>query len=361
MNKIHFNLRKGIYPYRTGGMEIFNYYIIKSLANFYCVSYSAYLPLNFTTGKFHKLRNLRPSAIFEPLQLLFFLLKHEDIKTVIYSFSLDSWIAWWLYTIIQKKTKIDYVVVIHYGKNPSLKHKKILRRFFLSAKKVIAVSKDIKTKYDALYGINCEICFPLVPFKKSNLSKCELRMKYDIPQNVNVISMIGSLKKLKNPLTLLNSLLLFDNDALNMYKPYILYAGDGSLRKELEKISVKHKLTQYVRFLGVVPKEQINEIFELSDLYIISSDFEGTSVSLLEAMFHKIPIIASRVQGIKETVRENIDCLMFHVNDAKMLKSCICKLLTDNDLKNQLIEHAYNQYEKYYKYSDILSYYKNIL
>ena len=226
---------------------------------------------------------------------------------------------------------------------------------------MIAVSKDIKTKYDALYGINCEICFPLVPFKKSNLSKCELRMKYDIPQNVNVISMIGSLKKLKNPLTLLNSLLLFDNDALNMYKPYILYAGDGSLRKELEKISVKHKLTQYVRFLGVVPKEQINEIFELSDLYIISSDFEGTSVSLLEAMFHKIPIIASRVQGIKETVRENIDCLMFHVNDAKMLKSCICKLLTDNDLKNQLIEHAYNQYEKYYKYSDILSYYKNIL
>ena len=39
--------------------------------------------------------------------------------------------------------------------------------------------------------------------------------------------MVGSLKEMKNPDTLLQSLLLFNNIELKQYNPYIVYAGDG--------------------------------------------------------------------------------------------------------------------------------------
>lgn len=362
MNKIHFVLRKGIYPYRTGGMEIFNYYLIKNLSEFYDISYSSYRPLNFNIGHFHKLINLlRPSRIFEPLQILFFLIAHKKIQTVVYSFSLDHWMAWLLYTIVHKITKINYIAVIHYGKNPVTTHKKVYRNFFSSAKKVIAVSKDIKEKYDALYGINCDICYPLVPFQESNKSKETLRSEYNIPQNASVICMVGSLKDMKNPDTLLQSLLLFNNNELKQYDPYIVYAGDGQKRSELQQFASDHNLLDRVKFLGNVPKERVNEIFELSDIYVISSNFEGTSVSLLEAMFHKIPIIASDVQGIKDTVTRDKECLMFPVRDQYELKNMICKYLSDDKLRYNMAINAYDNYEKNYNYPNIISFYKKIL
>lgn len=361
MNKIHFVLRKGIYPYRTGGMEIFNYYLIKNLSEFYDISYSSYKPLNFNSGHFHKLMNLRPSLIFEPLQILFFLITHKRIRTVVYSFSLDHWVAWLLYTVIHKITNINYIAVIHYGKNPITAHKNIYRNFFSSAKKVIAVSKDIKEKYDALYGINCDICYPLVPFQESNKSKETLRSEYNIPQNASVICMVGSLKGMKNPDTLLQSLLLFNNTELKQYNPYIVYAGDGQKRPELQQFASDHNLLDRVKFLGNVPKERVNEIFKLSDIYVISSDFEGTSVSLLEAMFHKIPIIASDVQGIKDTVTRDKECLMFSARNPHELKYMICKYLSDDKLQNDMTEKAFYKYNKIYNYSNIISLYKNIL
>lgn len=361
MNKIHFVLRKGVYPYRTGGMEIFNYYLIKNLSEFYDISYSSYNPLNCGSAHFYKLKNLRPSLIFEPLQILYFLITHKNTRTVVYSFSLDHWVAWLLYAIIHKITKIDYVAIIHYGKNPITTHKRIYRNFFLSAKKVIAVSKDIKEKYDALYGINCDICYPLVPFNESNESKEKLRSEYNIPQNTSVICMVGSLKGMKNPDTLLQSLLLFNNSELKQFNPYIVYAGDGPQKAELQQFASDHNLLNRVKFLGNVPKERVNEIFELSDIYVIGSDFEGTSVSLLEAMFHKIPIIASDVQGIKDTVTRDKECLMFPVKDQHELKNMICKYLSNDKLRYDLTERAFNKYRKHYNYLNIISFYKNIL
>ena len=355
------SLEKAYIAYRTGGMEIFNYYLIKNLSEFYDISYSSYKPLNFNSGHFHKLINIRPSLIFEPLQILLFLIAHKKIRTVVYSFSLDHWVAWLLYTIIHKITNINYIAVIHYGKNPITTHKSIYRNFFLSAKKVIAVSKDIKEKYDALYGINCDICYPLVPFQESNKSKETLRSEYNIPQDASVICMVGSLKEMKNPDTLLQSLLLFNNIELKQYNPYIVYAGDGQKRSELQQFVSDHNLFDRVKFLGNVPKERVNEIFKLSDIYVISSDFEGTSVSLLESMFHRTPIIASDVQGIKDTVTRDKECLMFPVRDQRELKNMICKYLSNSKLQYDMARNAFDKYEKNYNYSNIISFYRNIL
>lgn len=357
MNKIHFVLGGGIYPYVTGGMEIFNYYLIKYLSKYFNISYSSYKRLKIPDAHFVRCYKIRPTKILFPLQLFIYLLCHRDIKTIILSYSAASWIVWYLYYVIFKLLHQDYMVIIHYGKKVATDHRSAYSKFFQSAQKVISVSNDIKKNYDFAFNINSTVILPLVPFEYSNFTKNELRNKYRIPLKRNVICMIGSLKDMKNPDTILKSLHDFTEDDMYRLNPHIVYAGDGAMMPVLKQFVKESQMEDRVSFLGVIPKEKINEIYKLSDIYLIASDFEGTSVSLLEAMFNKMPIITSKAPGIIDTIKEETECLMFQVKDYKELKGCVMKMLSNKDYSDRLAENAYSRFKCDYNYDNVIKKY----
>lgn len=361
MTKIHFILGGGIYPNVVGGMEIFNYYLIKSLRNEFDISYTSFVPLKIDHTKWYKCLNLKPSKVFFPLQVFLHLLFHPQIKKVIISYSEAHWFIWQLYTLIMTFLKIDYYIVIHYGKEPEIHHKKIYQTFFKKAQKVICVSEDIKKNYDKLHNINCRVIYPLVPFERAVQQKEELRKQYNIPINRNVICMIGSVKQMKNPDDILEVIKNFNNEELVKYNPHIVYAGSGNMIEILKKRASDYKISDRVTFLGFVPKEKVNEIYKLSDIYLIASDFEGTSVSLLEAMFNAMPIIASRVPGIIDTISEEKESIMYSLKSHIELKAALIKILSNSDLKNEIKNNAFKHYSECYSYKNVLKEYKNIL
>lgn len=361
MNKIHFVLEGGVYPFVTGGMEIFNYYLIKHLSKDFKISYSSYKRLNIPNIDFFKCLKIVPTKFLFPVQLFIYLLCNRSIKTVIISYSAASWIVWYSYYVIFKLLHKDYIVVIHYGKEVPVDHINVYSKFFQSAKNVISVSDNIKKNYDKEFNINSTVILPLVPFEYCALTKDELRKEYGIPLERNVICMVGSVKDMKNPDTILRALLDFTEDEIHEVNPHIVYAGNGAMMQDLKQFVKEKRIEDRVTFLGIVPKENINEIYKMSDIYLIASDFEGTSVSLLEAMFNKMPIIASRAPGIIDTIKEGTECLMFKIKDYKELKDCIIKLLSDKVLVNQLADHAYNHFKCDYSYDDVIEKYIQLL
>ena len=361
MNKIHFVLGGGVYPFVTGGMEIFNYYLIKHLSECFDISYSSYKRLNIPSAHFVRCYKIKPTKILFPLQLFVYLLRNRDIKTIILSYSAASWIVWYLYYTIFKLLHQDYIVVIHYGKEVPTDHRNVYGKFFQSAKKVVSVSDDIKKNYDREFNINSTVILPLVPFECCNMTKYELRKKYGIPLERNVICMIGSVKEMKNPDTVLRSLLDFTEDEIHGFNPHIVYAGNGVMLPVLKQFVKENQIEDRVTFLGIVPKENVNEIYKMSDIYLIASDFEGTSVSLLEAMFSKMPIITSRAPGIIDTIKEGTECLMFKIKSHEELKDCIKKLLSDKFFADQLAGHAHNHFKCDYSYDDVIKKYTQLL
>ncbi|WP_294545043.1 glycosyltransferase family 4 protein [uncultured Bacteroides sp.] len=361
MINIHFVLEMGTYPQLTGGMEIFNYYLIKSLKDKFNISYSAYKPLDIEGIRFMRCLKLKPTKFLFPFQLFFYLLFNRNVKRIVFSYSAAHWIVWYLYTWMCRLLKRKYYVVIHYGDTAPNKRNNIYRNFFQYASAVIAVSNDIKKNYDLKYNLNCKVIYPLVPFKYSEYEKEELRKKYGIPLKSRVICMIGSLKKMKNPDTVIKALTLFSDTENALYNPFVVYAGDGQLLGELRSMVANFHLEEHVLFLGNIPKETINEIYKLSDIYLIASDFEGTSVALLEAMFNRKVIITSRVPGIVDTINENTECLMFQTRCEKKLKEQIITLLSNSQLCVNLSENAYNHYCYEYNYNDVLSSYTSLL
>lgn len=357
--KILFVLGDGIYPHVVGGMEIFNYYLICRISNVFKISYLATKKYDFDKVEFIKSFNIRPSKFIFPFQLLICLLTHRFDK-IVYSYSSAHWIIWWTFAKIANLFKIPYVVVIHYGKIPPLEKVGAYRYFFSSAEKVIAVSNNIKLNFDDKYGICCEVIPPLVPFEESKIEKGKLREMYHIQLNATVICQVGSIKGMKNPDTVLKAINMMNKDEVEKFNLHIVYAGTGEMIDSLKQMAREYGLIERVHFLGFIPKERVNQVMKLSDIYIIASDFEGTSVSLLEAMYNEMPIIASNVPGIKDTITPN-ECLMFPVKDAETLKKIIITMLNDVSFSSRLSKNAKSRYYDLYNYDNVINRYLAIL
>lgn len=363
MGKVLFLINSGVYPRVVGGMEIFNYHLIRKLseAKELQVSYMATTKYDYDSATYIKTPSIKPTSIFLPFFLFIYLLFHRDYKTVVFSFSSASWILWYLYACIVRLLRLKSIIVIHHGKNVAKDHVSEYKKFFKSAQCVIAVSSDIKNNYDAAYDIECTVVYPLIPFKLAEHDREFYRKRYNIPLNSNVMAMVGSLKRMKNPIRLLEALALFEKHELAYYNPLIVYAGDGPQVNELKKFLLDKNLTEYVRFLGVIPNETIREIMAIADVYVIASDFEGTSISLLEAMFNSKAIIASDVPGLNDMIVHDNNGLLYDVTSSHALKKCMLNLMKDKGFATILGMHARAFYEKKYSFDDMLNYYKEIL
>ncbi len=117
--------------------------------------------------------------------------------------------------------------------------------------------------------------------------------------------------------------------ALNEFKEvqnfYYFIIGDGPMRSVIEKIVKKYKLEEKVFLLGRV--ENVKEYLFISDIMLHSSKGEGLSNAILEGMYAGLPIIASNVGGIPETVFPN-SSMLFQYKNYKSLLDCLLKSST---------------------------------
>ena len=84
-----------------------------------------------------------------------------------------------------------------------------------------------------------------------------------------------------------------------------LFAGQGPLENELRQQAVQLGLADAVRFLGY--REDIPTILAAADIFVLPSIMEALGLSVLEAMASGLPVVASRVGGIPELIRDGQD------------------------------------------------------
>lgn len=82
-------------------------------------------------------------------------------------------------------------------------------------------------------------------------------------------------------------------------------AGDGPLKSELEQFVQKNNFVDKVHFWGQLEKAEMEEFWKNSDIFINLSDYEGNSLSMMEAMANGLVPIVTRVSGVKENIKEN--------------------------------------------------------
>ena len=147
---------------------------------------------------------------------------------------------------------------------------------------------------------------------------------------------VARLNGMKGHATLLQSLHRLragGNDLL------LLIVGDGAQRSELERQAQQLSLDdRAVRFLG--ERSDVDQILRAADFFVLPSDTEGLPLSVLEAMAHGLPIVASRVGGIPELIGHNEQGILVPPGDSGALAAAIQSLADDPLLRRRLGDAA---------------------
>jgi len=115
-------------------------------------------------------------------------------------------------------------------------------------------------------------------------------------------------------------------------------AGDGPLRKDLERECRKRSIISSVFFLGNL--EDARSFIHEMDLLVLPSLNEGMGRVLLEAQAMGKPVIGTRVGGIPEVIREGETGLVVPPQDPEALANAILKLLKDEKKRQAMGEAA---------------------
>ncbi|OPY61758.1 MAG: putative glycosyltransferase EpsF [Pelotomaculum sp. PtaU1.Bin065] len=183
----------------------------------------------------------------------------------------------------------------------------------------------------------------------------ELRRSLGIADEEVVIGNVARLEPVKDHSSLLKA---FSILVRNCPRCRLILAGDGSLRRELERQTRDLKITESVCFLGM--RNDIPSLLSIFDVFVLSSLSEGLPLVLLEAMAAKRPVVATRVGGNIEVVDDGVTGLLVPPNDADTLAHYLSMLTRSPHIRQAMGEKGRLRVKQLFDFEKMLVSYENI-
>lgn len=213
----------------------------------------------------------------------------------------------------------------------------LMKHAVKNAKHIFTVSehskKDICNYFDVEQG-RISISYPAVDgmfTQRKPEDNKYLYDKYSIPHNKKLLLYVGNLKPHKNILGLLKALSKIENK--NNY--ILLLVGKAFKNHLLDESEKKLGISDLVIHTGIVDKKELIDLYNLADLFVFPSFYEGFGLPPLEAMACATPVIASNCSSIPEVVGDA--AILFDPNDDNDIKDKIELVLGDQRLQNEMI------------------------
>ena len=126
-----------------------------------------------------------------------------------------------------------------------------------------------------------------------------------------------------------------ENEHVHLYCVGGVDLNDQDLRSSLIATSRKSPFAARIHWIDAV--EDIRPWLKAATIMVLPSDYESFGRVLIEAMACGVPVLASQVGGVPEIITDGVDGLMFPAGDAEALTGAIRQVLTDDELKQRLI------------------------
>lgn len=158
--------------------------------------------------------------------------------------------------------------------------------------------------------------------------------KKDILSSYNFKTKIIMVSRLEKEKRIEDALFAMQNIIKKYPETGLFIVGSGSLLNYLKKIQSKLSLNNNVVFLGF--RDDVASLLLSSDIFLLTSRYEGYGLSLIEAGFCNCPVITTDVGISGEIIKDGFNGLVYKVFDISMLSSKIELLIEDLDLRNKI-------------------------
>lgn len=237
--------------------------------------------------------------------------------------------------------------------------KEIVKNLYPKANRIVAVSNGVKRNLVEDFGISekkIKVIYNSVDITIiEELSKEEVAHPW-FKEEIPIVVTCGRLVTPKNYPLLLRSF----QRVLRKTDAKLIIIGKGEERKNLESLTISLGIEKSVAFLGF--QNNPFKYIAKSDIFVLSSDFEGLPNVLIEAMACGVPVISTRCpSGPDEIITDGENGLLVPVGDEEALTQAILRLLEDKELRKKLakagkkkaeefrIEKIIGEYEKLFK------------
>ena len=167
----------------------------------------------------------------------------------------------------------------------------------------VAIAREVANSIQRVYGIHNS---PLIPngipvdtYRSPSIDRETWRNKEGFGPTEILFVCVAWLRPQKNPALLLES---FRRGPATDPRAHLLLVGTGPLRSELERQIGASGLQGRVHLLGA--RADVPEILNAADVFVLSSDYEGNPLSVMEAMAAGKPMICTAVGGVPELVED---------------------------------------------------------
>ena len=235
----------------------------------------------------------------------------------------NSYLKFSTYIAVKKANKI--ITISEFSK------KDILEKYKVSPIKIKVISNAVSQEFRVI---------------KDDSLISKFRNKYSLKHKFFMYA--GAVSTHKNIPTLLKSFYLFKKSRNNFEKEKFSLILSGSDKTPPENIQIllkKYNLEKDVIFIGFLPEDDLIMLYNTAEIFIFPSLYEGFGFPPLEAMACGCPVISSNATSLPEVLGSA--GILVDPLDAEGIALNIENILSDQDLKNNLIEKGLNHVKNF--------------
>jgi L-malate glycosyltransferase len=215
----------------------------------------------------------------------------------------------------------------------------LARLFDTGIRRVVFVSDYLLEKhkeYNHISRPNLTRIYNGVDVKRFSVNSLRsTKNDFNIPLNARVISYIGHLHPIKG----INYLVRAFAEIRKSENAYLLIAGEGISRTDIENQAKRLRLEKYVRMLG--NRNDVEQLVSVSDVVVVPSICgEGLPYAVMEAMAGAKPVVATKMGGIPELIEDRKTGILVNPHNSQEIADEVLKLLHDKGLAKKIGKKA---------------------
>ena len=226
-------------------------------------------------------------------------------------------------------------------------NKAVLKNNLAKATVVCATSTTIKEYIHKVLKCNVEV----IPFGV-DLNKFKPN-SHKTKKNTLVISYIKPLEKIYCIDIVIEafSLIVKKNPQISLK---LMIVGPGSELNHLKQLTEKLSISKHVEFTGRIDYSEIQDYFNMTDVFINISEYESFGVSVIEAMACEKAVIVSDTGGLKEIVDDGINGIKVPIKNIRATADAMEKLIQSKELREKMGIEGRKKVERLYRWEDNL-------
>jgi L-malate glycosyltransferase len=251
-----------------------------------------------------------------------------------------------LYLATRGLKNVRRVLSFQGGMSPDWKNRRAVKFLIPRMDANIVVSQGLKkwhAENDRFDTKNFTVIYNGADTKRLQPTGKSLREELSLPEDAFLVGMIGNFyrERRKDQLTVCKAL---PKVFAEIPEAHCVFAGKiepGAEDKMADCINfcIENRIIERVHFLG--GRADVPDILAALDLFVFSSLHEGLPVAMAEAMLAKVPLIVSDIEPLLEASAGGKYAEVFPAGNAEILSRKILELLKDENLRENLANHAF--------------------